>query len=131
VRFYLDEHIPHEKVPGYLRHKRHGCQHATDLGYASRDDAFHYQYARSAKRILITRDEDFADPRRYPYRKHPGVIIIAVSRSADADALVDVLDKVLRLFRTAASLYESKVVAPATYCVHLTEQGQQEKPYPP
>jgi hypothetical protein len=59
------------------------------------------------------------------------VIIIAVSRSADADTVVDVLDKVLRLFRTAASLYESKVVARATHCVRLTEQGQQEIPYPP
>jgi hypothetical protein len=59
------------------------------------------------------------------------VIIVAVSRSADADTVVDVLDKVLRLFRTASSLYESKVVARATHCVRLTEPGQQEIPYPP
>lgn len=131
MRFYLDEHIPHEKVPRYLRRKGHGYQHATDLGYASRDDEFHYQYARSAKRILITRDEDFADPRRYPYRKHPGVIIIAVGRSGDAEAVVDVLNKVLRLFRTAASLYESKVIARASHCIHLTERGQEEIPYLP
>jgi len=130
MRFYLDEHMPREKTLRYLRRKGHSCQHAVDLGYASRDDWFHYQYARSAKRILITRDEDIADPRRYPYRKHPGVIVIAVGRSADAATVIDVLDNVLRLFCTTASLYESKVIAHATHCTRLTEQGQEEIPYP-
>ena len=130
MRFYLDEHMPREKTFRYSRRKGHSCQHAVDLGYAGRDDAFHYQHARSAKRILITRDDDFADFRRYPYRKHPGVIIIAAGRSADADTVIDILNKVLRLFRTAASLYESKVIAHATHCIHLTKQGQEEIPYP-
>ncbi len=129
MRFYLDEHIPREKTFAYLRRKGHSGQHAVDLGYASRDDWFHYQYARSTKRILLTRDEGLADSRRYPHRKHPGVIIPAVGRSADADTVIGVLDNVLRLFRTASSLYESKVLARATHCVRLTEQGQEEIPY--
>lgn len=123
--------MPQEKTSEYLRRKGHSCQHAVQFGYIGRDDIFHYQYARSAKRILVTRDEDFADPRHYPHRKHPGVIIIAVGRSADAAVVIDVLDNVLRLFRTAASLHESKVIAHATHCTRLTEQGEEEMPYPP
>ncbi len=130
MRFYLDEHMPLEETPRYLRRRGHSCQHAVDLGHVPRDDAFHYQFARAKKRILITRDDDFADPRRYPYRKHPGVIILAVGRSADAAAVIEVLDRVLRLFRTATDLYESKVIAHAAHCTRLTEHGQEDIPYP-
>ena len=80
----LDEHMPLKEVPRYLQRKGHSSQHAVSLGHVQRDDAFHYQFARAKKRILITRDDDFADPRKYPYRKHPGVIILAVGRSRDS-----------------------------------------------
>jgi predicted nuclease of predicted toxin-antitoxin system len=130
MRFYLDGHMPLEATPLYLRRRGHSSRHAVSLGYADRDDDFHYQYARSAKCILITRDEDFSDPRRFPYHKHPGAIIIAVGRSAGAADVIEMLDKVLRLFRTAASLYESKVVAHAGHCVRLTEQGEEPIAYP-
>ena len=129
MRFYLDEHMPLAEVPRRLRRKGHSCKHAVKLGFGSRDDSFHYQFARAEKRILITQDADFADPRKYPYRKHPGVIIIDISRDADPMTLFGVLNNVLRLFRTAASLYESKVIAHATHCTRLTERGQEEIPY--
>ncbi len=129
MRFYLDEQMPLAATPTFLRRHGHSSRHAVKLGYAARDDEFHYQYARSAKCILVTRDEDFADPHRYPYRKHPGVIILAVGRSADAAEVISVLGNVLRLFRTAASLYESKIIAHATYCTRLTEQGLEDIPY--
>jgi predicted nuclease of predicted toxin-antitoxin system len=129
MRSYLDEHMPLEAMPRYLRSKGHSSVHAVELGYGSRDDAFHYQFAKSEKRILLSRDEDFADAQRYPFRKHPGVIVIAVGRSADAAEVIAVLDLVLRLFRTAASLYEKKAIA-ATHCTILTDSGRQETPYP-
>lgn len=75
-------------------------------------------------------DEDLADPRKYPYHKHPGVIILAVGRSADAATVIETLDNVLRLFRTAASLYEAKIIAHATHCTKLTAHGAEEIPYP-
>jgi len=130
VRFYLDEHLPLEAISRRLRNKGHSCKHAAELGFLGRDDFFHYQFARAEKRILITQDADFADPRKYPYRKHPGVIILDISRDADPMSLLDILDRVLRLFRTASSLYESKVIAHATHCTRLTEQGREEIPYP-
>ena len=114
-----------------MQRKGHSCKHAIQLGFSGRDDDFHYQFARAEKRILLTQDAGFADPRRYPYRKHPGVIILDISRDADPMTLFDVLDNVLRLFRTAASLYESKVIARAASCTRLTEQGEQVLPYPP
>jgi predicted nuclease of predicted toxin-antitoxin system len=129
MRFYLDEQMPLEATPAFLRRKGHSSRHAVKLGCATRDDDFHYQYARSTKCIFITRDEDFADPHRYPFHKHPGVIVIAVGRGADAAQVIEVLDKILRLFRTAASLHEKKVIAHASYCTLLTEQGQEEIPY--
>jgi predicted nuclease of predicted toxin-antitoxin system len=128
--FYLDEHMPLEETPRYLRRKGHSAQHAVSLGHIHRDDAFHYQFAKTKKRIFITRDDDFADPRKYPYRKHPGIIILAVGRSADAATVIEILDNVLRLFRTAASLYEAKVIAHATHCTKLTAHGAEEIPYP-
>jgi hypothetical protein len=57
------------------------------------------------------------------------VIILDIARDADPMTLYDVLDNVLRLFHTAASLYESKVIAHATYCTRLTEQGEEHIPY--
>ena len=131
MRFYLDEHMPLIEVPERLRRKGHSSQHAVRLGYTNRDDIFHYQYARSQKRVLLTQDSDYADARKYPYRKHPGVIILDVSRDADPLTLFEILDKILRLFRTAASLYEKKIIAHATHCTVLTESGSQEIPYPP
>jgi predicted nuclease of predicted toxin-antitoxin system len=131
MRFYLDEHMPLEEITHRLRRKGHSHKHAVTFGFGGRDDSFHYQFARSDKRILITQDADFADPRRYPYRGHPGVIILDISRDADPLTLFEILEKVLRLFSTAASLYESKVIAHATHCARLTEQGQEEIPYLP
>ena len=126
MRFYLDEHLPLGEVSRRLRRKGHSCTHAIQLGFRGRDDHFHYQFARAEKRVLLTQDMDFANPRRYPYRKHPGVIILDISRDADPITLFDILDNVLRLFHTAASLYESKVIAHFTHCTRLTEQGQEE-----
>lgn len=129
MRFYLDEHMPPEETSRYLQRKGHSSQHAVSLGHVHRDDVFHYQFARTKKRILITRDEDLADPRKYPYRKHPGVIILAVGRGADAATVIETLDNVLRIFRTAASLYEAKAIAHATHCTKLTAHGVEEIPY--
>jgi len=129
MRFYLDEHMPREALAPRLQRKGHSYKHAVSLGFSSRDDSFHYQFARAEKRVLITQDADFADQRKFPCRKHPGVIILDVSRDADPMTLFDILENVLRLFRTAASLYESKIIAHATRCTRLTEQGQEEIPY--
>jgi hypothetical protein len=70
-----------------------------------------------------------ADDDNYLYRKHPSVIILAVGRSANAATVIEVLDNVLRLFRTAASLYEAKAIAHATHCTKLTAHGAEEIPY--
>jgi len=83
MRFYLDEHMPLQEISHRLRRKGHSYKHAVRLGFRGRDDAFNYQFARSEKRILVTQDMDFANPQKYPYRKHPGVIILDVSRDAD------------------------------------------------
>lgn len=130
MRFYLDEHMPLLEVPKRLRRKGHSSQHAVKLGYTHRDDIFHYQYARAQKCILITQDSDFTDARMFPIRKHPGVIILDIPRDADPLTLFEVLEQVLRLFRTAASLYEKKVIAHATHCTVLTESGSQDLAYP-
>jgi len=129
MRFYLDEHMPLKEFSHRLRRKGHSSKHAVRLGFMDRDDAFHYQFARAEKRILITQDMDFADPQKYPYQKHPGVIILDVSRDADPMTLFEILDNVLRLFRTAASLYEAKAIAHATHCTKLTVHGVEEIPY--
>jgi hypothetical protein len=43
--------------------------------------------------------------------------------------VIEVLGNVLRLFRTAASLYEAKIIAHATSCTRLTAHGAEEIPY--
>jgi hypothetical protein len=58
------------------------------------------------------------------------VIILDVSRDADPMTLFEILDNVLRLFRTAASLYETKAIAHATCCTKLTAHGAEDIPYP-
>ncbi|NQT04001.1 MAG: DUF5615 family PIN-like protein [Planctomycetes bacterium] len=77
TRFYADENIP-TNVIEYLRHHGFHVDSAIDLGYSSRDDKFQLQEARRRKSVLLTRDKDFMDHKRFPFHnlKDTAVVIL-------------------------------------------------------
>jgi len=104
MRFYLDEHVPWKALSSRLRRKGHSYKHAVGLGFSGRDDLFHYQFARAEKRVLITQDAGFADQRKFPYRKHLGVIVLDIrkkiypTRSRDVRIFLNTLESPIRTY---------------------------------
>lgn len=56
----------------------HIAEHANDLGLGAAEDAALSARARATEAILVTRDLEFADVRRYPPREHAGIVVVRV-----------------------------------------------------
>ncbi len=52
---------------GVMRSSGHSVEHVRDIGLGDATDARIAEHARSAGAVLVTRDLDFADERRYRY----------------------------------------------------------------
>jgi predicted nuclease of predicted toxin-antitoxin system len=66
MKLYADENVESFLV-AHLRNQGLDVEHATELGYKPRDDQFHLQEARRRNAVLITRDLDFLDNRKFPF----------------------------------------------------------------
>jgi len=77
AKFYADENIEAYLVE-HLRNQGMMVDYAVELGYKPRDDQFHLQEARRRKSILLTRDTDFLDNRKFPYYnlKYTAIVMI-------------------------------------------------------
>ena len=72
-----------------------------EVGLSEHDDADHLGYARRENRILLTKDKDFLDDRKFPYQQSPGIVVLdidPVTQESLADALY-VLKVVIRPYR--------------------------------
>jgi len=52
---------------------------AVEVGFQSRDDQFHLQEVRRRRSVLLTRDVDFLDDRRFPYHALHGTAVVVLS----------------------------------------------------
>jgi hypothetical protein len=74
-RLYIDADVTEDAL-SYLG-DRYNVVTARELGYATRDDDFHAQYAREERRILVTQNErDFWNDQKHPLHMCPGIIVV-------------------------------------------------------
>jgi len=79
LNILLDQNVPYA-VAVWLRGQRSSwtIRHVSDLAFEGRSDDFLFHWAQQEKAIVITFDEDFADPRLHPLGRHYGVVRLRV-----------------------------------------------------
>ena len=92
MRFLVDANLPLTAVP-LLQRFGHQAEHVRSLGLA---DAVIAARAKAAGAILLTRDLDFADMRRYPPAEHAGLLVLRVREDVVAAEILRVLENFLR-----------------------------------
>ena len=95
MRFLVDANLPLTAVP-LLQRFGHQAEHVRSLGLADAADAVIAARAKAAGAILLTRDLDFADMRRYPPAEHAGLLVLRVREDVVAAEILRVLENFLR-----------------------------------
>jgi len=93
VRFLLDEDLSPRSAE-YLRTIGYDAVHVREVGLKGSSDQAVLAFARSEGRILVTRDRDFADIRRYPPGSHAGIVRLKIPHPT-AQATSAVLGRLL------------------------------------
>jgi predicted nuclease of predicted toxin-antitoxin system len=75
MRFLIDANLPRSAV-GLLVGLGHTVDFARDIGMASAPDDQIAIRAKETSAILLTRDMDFADIRRYPPALYAGIVVL-------------------------------------------------------
>lgn len=78
MKIKLDENV-HRDVLEPLTAQGHDVATVLDQGLAGRPDAAIAKAVQAEERCLVTSDLDFADPRRYPPRRFPGLVVLRLS----------------------------------------------------
>ena len=101
AKLYADENIETNLVR-HLRNQGVTVDCAEELGYKPRDDEFHLQEARKRSAILLTKDTDFLDDNKFPYRnmKDTAIVVLRTEKGYKATlefgyALVALLDHIV------------------------------------
>jgi predicted nuclease of predicted toxin-antitoxin system len=101
ARLYADENIEASLVQ-HLRNQDVTVDYAAELGFSPREDEFHFQEARRRKAILLTKDINFLDNSRFPFRnmKNTAIVVLRTEKGYTATldfgySLVALLDHVL------------------------------------
>jgi hypothetical protein len=68
VKFYADSNVELPLVE-FIRDEGFKVLYAPELGLGSRDDDFHLQEAQKRKCVLLTRDEDYLNNRKFPFSR--------------------------------------------------------------
>lgn len=92
-KLYLDENF----FPDCI-HKlsKFDVKHATiDYSYAGREDKFHYSFAASSERILLTIDKDYLSDSKYKLPDTFGIIIISVPYPVVPERINMLLEKLI------------------------------------
>ena len=86
ARFYADENIESYLVE-HIRKNGFKVESANEIGFSPRDDQFHLQEARRRKCILLTRDDDFLDNKKFPFSnlKDTAVIVLRTETRSQAN----------------------------------------------
>ncbi len=88
TEFYADENIEAYLIQ-HLRNQGLNIDSAVELGFQSRDDQFHLQEARRRKSVVLTRDVDFLDDRRFPYHILHNTAVVVLRTELGPRATLD------------------------------------------
>jgi len=92
MRFFLDANMPRSAVSAVTK-LGHQVEFARDIGMANAPDEAIAARARETQAVIVTRDMDFADVRRYPPEEHPGIVVLRLPDDAVASEVVTVLER--------------------------------------
>jgi predicted nuclease of predicted toxin-antitoxin system len=94
MRFLVDANLPRLAI-GALEARNHQVEFARDIGLAAAPDAQIAERARQTGAVILTRDLDFADTRRYPPDQYSGIVVMRVPDHFTAKEIVSVLERFL------------------------------------
>jgi predicted nuclease of predicted toxin-antitoxin system len=92
VRFFLDANMPRSAVSA-LTQLGHEVEFSRDIGMANDRDEAIAARARETQAVLVTRDLDFADVRRYPPEQYAGIVVLRLPDDAIAPDIVNVVER--------------------------------------
>ena len=75
MRFLLDANLPRSAIAVLVRFG-HEPLFARDIGLGTAADNEIASHARATGSVLLTRDLDFADIRRYPPDEYNGIVVL-------------------------------------------------------
>lgn len=121
ARFYSDHNID-AVITHILRWEKLDVVTAKDIQAGQQPDEFHYKYAFSSKRVLLTHDKDFLDDERFPLSQTYGAVIFNVD-AADAGQIARALQVVtVILAGVAPSLKQKKFIINSDYSMTMIER---------
>jgi predicted nuclease of predicted toxin-antitoxin system len=94
MRFLIDANLPRAVIAA-LERAGHQVEFARDVGLEAAPDEQIAARARESGAVLLTRDMDFADVRRYPPEKYFGIVVVRLPDTAVALEIVHVLERFL------------------------------------
>jgi predicted nuclease of predicted toxin-antitoxin system len=103
MRILLDANMPRSAV-SLLQSHGHAVEHARDIGLGNVPDAQIATRAIETGAVLMTRDLDFADIRRYPPPGHPGIVVLRMADDAIASEIVQLLERFIQRTDLTAKL---------------------------
>lgn len=103
MKFLLDANMPRTALSVLAAHG-HDAHLARDIGLSTAPDEQVVQFAHTHSAVLVTRDLDFADMRRYPPTLHFGLLVLRLPDTATATQIAGVLDRFLKSPRLVAQL---------------------------
>ena len=95
MRFLIDANLPRSLIAAIQRFA-HQVEFARDIGLASAPDEDIGARARHSGAVLLTRDLDFADIRRYPPEQYPGIVVLRLPDDTVAEEIVRVAERFLK-----------------------------------
>lgn len=95
MRFLLDANMPRRCMDVVQRHG-HQAEHARDIGMGRAPDSQIAAYAKAQGMVLVTRDLDFADVRRYRPDDYHGLLVLRLPDDAVAEEIADILERFCR-----------------------------------
>lgn len=103
MNFLLDANMPRSALRA-LTDAGHQAWHVRDIGLGDATDQRIDQTAREQGWILVTRDLDFADTRRYPPESSPGRLVLRCEDTSTAADIVQLLQRLLLMPELVAEL---------------------------
>jgi predicted nuclease of predicted toxin-antitoxin system len=92
MRFLIDAILPRSAV-ALLVGFGHEVDFARDIGMASAPDEQIALRAKETSAVLLSRDLDFADIRRYPPSQYAGIVVLRLADDATAREIVAVIKR--------------------------------------
>lgn len=94
MRLLLDANLPRRAI-GAIASLGHDVFFVRDMGLGGAPDSIIAARAIEDDAVLVTRDLDFADVRRYPPEQFAGLLMLRLADTAGVDEIVEVLRRFL------------------------------------